>query len=163
MRPHSTPAAPGQVIDSAWSRKDDLAKIHIAKKALGWDDDHYRDIMFSVCRVRSSGQLDFTGRKRFLAHLKACGWSGAAPARPERAKAARAPLTGPQKKMWSLWQQLADDGRVDNRKMPALLAYVKRQTGVDRLEWLNGKQEDLVIESLKRWLARPKGAEVPAR
>jgi phage-related protein len=38
--------------------------------------------------------------------------------------------------------------------MSALVAFAKRQTGVERLEWLQPKQEDLVIESLKRWLGR---------
>ena len=55
--------------------------------------------------------------------------------------------------MWSLWQQLAGAGAVNNRRMPALVAWVKRQTGVDRLEWLTPAQDALVIESLKRWLA----------
>lgn len=137
------------VVDRDGARKADLAAIHIAKASLGWDDDHYRDILFAVCRVRSSAQLDFAGRKRFLAHLQACGWQGA---RPAAKRAVKPALTGPQRKMWSLWQQLADLGLVDNRRMPALMAWIKRQTGVERLEWLNAAQEDLVIVSLKQWL-----------
>ena len=146
------------VVDRAGARKADLAAIHIAKKALGWDDSTYRDIMFSVCRVKSSAELDFTGRRRFLAHLRACGWSGDStssgrtPGSTDRPVSK--PLTPLQRKMWSLWMQLADAGLIDNRKMPALLTYVTRQTGVDRLEWLNDKQADLVIESLKAWLKR---------
>lgn len=141
-------------VDQAKSRKADLAKVHVAKKALGWDDSTYRDILWAVCQVKSSADLDQAGRSRFLAHLVKCGWvdakkPGSGPIRPVR-KA----LTGPQKKMWSLWQQLADAGLVENRKMPALMAYVERQTHVSRLEWLNGAQEDLVIESLKKWLSR---------
>ncbi len=139
----------GAVLDHEGARKADLAAIHIAKASLGWDDDHYRDILFAVCRVRSSAQLDFAGRKRFLAHLQACGWAGA---RPAARRAVKPALTGPQRKMWSLWQQLADAGLVENRRMPALMAWIKRQTGVERLEWLNLAQEDLVIVSLKAWL-----------
>lgn len=146
------------VVDRDAGRKADLAAIHIGKAALGWDDDTYRDILFTVCRVRSSSQLDFAGRRRFLAHLRACGWTGGTQGKGAAEKRAsapvRAPLTRPQRKMWSLWQQLADAKRVDNRKMPALLAYVERQTGVARLEWLEPAQEALVIESLKKWLAR---------
>lgn len=145
----------GAVVDHDGARKADLAAIHIAKAGLGWDDDHYRDILFAVCRVRSSSQLDFAGRKRFLAHLQACGWAGA---RPAAKRAVRQALTGPQRKMWSLWQQLADAGLVDNRRMPALMAWIRRQTGVERLEWLQPAQEDLVIESLKKWL-KSRGAE----
>lgn len=146
------------VIDRDGARKADLAAIHIAKADLRWDDDFYRDVLYSVCRVRSSALLDFTGRKRFLAHLRACALAGGVktgtPATKPASARVRAPLTPPQKKMWSLWQQLADANLVDSRKMPALLAFVKRQTGVDRLEWLNPQQEKLVVESLKRWVHR---------
>ena len=146
------------VIDRDGARKADLAAIHIAKAELRWDDDLYRDVLYSVCRVRSSALLDFTGRKRFLAHLRACGWKGGAKAHAGASKPVtarvRAPLTARQKKMWSLWQQLADASLVENRKMVGLLAFVKRQTGVDRLEWLNLPQEQLVVESLKQWVHR---------
>jgi phage gp16-like protein len=144
-----------QVVDRDGARKADLAAIHIAKKSLGWDDETYRDILWTVCRVKSSADLDFTGRKRFLDHLRQCGFVN--PARPRKAAVA-GQLTPVQRKMFSLWQQLADAGKVTERRMSALAAYAKRQTGVDRLEWLNGRQEDLVIESLKRWLARAEGA-----
>ena len=151
------------VIDTAGARKADLASIHIAKKALGWDEDSYRDIMQAKCGVRSSGLLDFTGRKLFLAHLRACGWLGGTttPARGQKPASApsRKPLTASQRKMWSLWMTLADAGKVDSRKMPALVAFAHRQTGVDRLEWLNANQEDLIIESLKAWVRRPAGAQ----
>jgi len=143
------------VIDHDGARKADLAAIHIAKKDLGWDDGTYRDVMFAVCRVRSSAELDFSGRKRWLAHLKACGWKGAGVRSSTRP--VRKPLTAVQKKVWSLWQQLFEAGLVQDRTMPALAAYVKRQTGVERIEWLQPRQEDLVIESLKRWLGRAGG------
>lgn len=145
------------VVADEGARKADLAAIHIAKAELGWDDDQYRDILWAVCRVRSSAQLDHTGRKRFLAHLRACGWSGSSKAGrgPNRAPAAaRKPLSGPQRKMWSLWQQLYEAKLVNDRRMPALTAFAERQTGVSRLEWLNPAQEDLVIQSLKAWLKR---------
>lgn len=140
--------------DQAKSRKADLAKIHVAKKALGWDDSAYRDILWAVCQVKSSADLDQAGRSRFLAHLGKCGWVDTKKPAGGSARPVRKALTGPQKKMWSLWQQLADADLVENRKMPALMAYVERQTSVARLEWLNSAQEDLVIESLKKWLKR---------
>lgn len=136
-------------------RKADLAAIHMGKQALGWDDSMYRDVLQSVCGVRSSAQLDAAARKRFLEHLAKCGWRQRSDA---AARPVRKPLTGPQRKMWSLWQELADAGLVVNRRMPALQAFVHRVTQVDRLEWLNGDQERLVIESLKMWLER---REVP--
>lgn len=156
------------IVDRDGARRADLAAIHIAKKELGWDDGTYRDVMFAVCRVKSSGDLDFTGRKVFLAHLRTCLKQMSSASGPDRvarsmaiiatARRDRKPLTAPQRKMWSLWQQLAEAGKVESRKMPALVAFSQRQTGVDRLEWLNGDQEQLVLESLKAWLRRPGGA-----
>lgn len=139
------------VVDRDGARRADLVAIHVAKKALGWDDDTYRDIMAAVCRVRSSAQLDFAGRKRFLAHLQACQAQQGTAAAPARAKTP----WGPQlRKLWALWQQLADAKLVQDRTRGALQAWVSRQTGVDRLEWLNPQQLDLVLTSARRWLDR---------
>lgn len=150
-------AASRRVVDDQGARKADLAAIHIGKAELGWDDDYYRDILFAKCGVRSSALLDYAGRKRFLAHLRACGWSGGSKAGRGAVRApaaARKALTGPQRKMWSLWQQLYEAKVVEDRRMPALVAFAERQTSVARLEWLNAAQEDLVIQSLKAWLKR---------
>ena len=150
-------SSPRRVVDRDGARKADLAAIHIGKKALAWDDDFYRDMLHTLCRVRSSADLDFAGRKRVLAHMQACGWNGGPQRHPGpagRAVAARAPLSWEQRKVWSLWQQLADAGAVQSRKTPALMAWVQRQVGIDRLEWLAGNQAELAIESLKLWLDR---------
>lgn len=142
------------VVDKDSGRKADLAAIHMGKAKLGWSDDEYRDILWTICQVRSSALLDIAGRKRFLAHLRACGFQGKTSAREKtRTKTARA-WTPELRKVWSLWQQLADEGAVHDRGKPALVAWVKRLAGVDQLEWLNGHQTLLVIEALKKWLAR---------
>lgn len=141
---------------TASARNADLAAIHVAKKALGWDDDTYRDIMWTVCHARSAAELDFAGRRRFLAHLAACQARQAGQASP---KPARAPWTKQERLVWSRWQALADARLVESRARHALESWIKRQTGVDRLEWLNDKQIDLVLSSLKLWLKR--GAEPP--
>ncbi|PJC11851.1 MAG: GemA protein, partial [Comamonadaceae bacterium CG_4_9_14_0_8_um_filter_60_18] len=45
-------------------RRRDLATIHMVKKHLGMDDAAYRDILWSVARVRSSSELDQAGRSK---------------------------------------------------------------------------------------------------
>lgn len=143
------------VVDGPNGRRNDLAAIHICKAKLRLDEDEYRDVMATVCAgVRSSADLDFAMRKRFRAHLEACvaRQGGVAGSRNPGAK--RAPLTPSQRKMWALWMQLADAGLVQQRTMAALTAYAKRQTGVERLEWLNRWQDTAVIESLKAFLER---------
>lgn len=139
------------VVDRDGARRADLAAIHVAKKALGWDDDTYRDIMAAVCRVRSAGELDFAGRKRFLAHLRACQEQKGIATPAKRAKAPWGPKL---KLLWSLWQQLADAGLVADRSRAGLATWATRQTGVSSLEWLKPQQLDLVLNSAKGWLDR---------
>ncbi|MCX7172447.1 MAG: regulatory protein GemA, partial [Proteobacteria bacterium] len=55
------------------TRNSELAAIHCAKKDLGLDDETYRDMLFTIARVRSAGDLDWTGRKRVMEHLKSRG------------------------------------------------------------------------------------------
>jgi phage gp16-like protein len=61
------------VTTSQTLRNRELAQIHIAKQQLGMEDDAYRDVLWSIARVRSAKDLDWTGRKRVLDHLKSCG------------------------------------------------------------------------------------------
>lgn len=109
-------------------------------------DDDYRAILQRCAGVASSTEIRSIGEaKAVLAEFERLG-IGRSLARPK--------LSALQRKMWSLWQQLADAGLVDNRKMPALMAWVKKQTGIDQLRWLTFAQENTCVESLKQWLAR---------
>ena len=38
------------------------------------DDDMYRDMLWAVCRVRSSKQLDLHGLNKVLQHMVSCGF-----------------------------------------------------------------------------------------
>ena len=69
-------------------RNSELAQIHIAQAQLGMDDDTYRNVLWTVARVRSSKDLDWSGRKRVLDHMKACGFK----VRPKRLPTAHKPL-----------------------------------------------------------------------
>lgn len=64
-------------------RNRELAQIHIAKKDLGLDDETYRDMLFTIARVRSSGELDHAGRRRIIEHLQARGWKPKAGVKPK--------------------------------------------------------------------------------
>lgn len=55
-------------------RNTDLAKIHLAKKALGMSDEDYRAMLWTHGRVDSAAKLDHAGRQRVLAHFRACGF-----------------------------------------------------------------------------------------
>ena len=53
-------------------RKSELAKIHICKSRLGLDDAAYRNLIMSVCGVKSASSLDASGRKKLLDHMASC-------------------------------------------------------------------------------------------
>lgn len=55
-------------------RKRELAQIHIGKTALGMDDETYRAMLWSMEHVRSSGELDPSGRHRVLKRMRELGW-----------------------------------------------------------------------------------------
>ncbi len=130
---------------------NDLAKIHIAKKALGLDDDTYRAMIRRIGGVESSAQLDAAGRRALLAEFRSKGWKPA----PGKAAKARALASDPQsRKIRSLWLALHAAGKVRDPSEKSLAHYVKRQTGVDRLNWLSVQQARTVIEALKGWAAR---------
>ena len=133
-------------------RNNELAMIHIAKQQLGMDDDTYRDMLWTVARVRSSAGLDWQGRKKVLDHLKARGFKvTASKTKPQ----SRALADDPQsKKIRELWLVLHSSGKVKNPSEAALAAFVKRLTGVEALQWLTSAQASTVIEALKKWLAR---------
>ncbi len=92
-------------------RRRDLAKIHLAKKQLGLDDDTYRDMLWAVARVRSSADLDFTGLQRVLAHLQSRGFKSAPAKRadPDRPSNINSEDRGPS--LRKIEAQLASAGR----------------------------------------------------
>lgn len=51
------------------NRNKEIARIHCLKRDLALSDDEYRDILFVVCRVRSSADLDYSARARLIEHL----------------------------------------------------------------------------------------------
>jgi hypothetical protein len=138
-----------RIVDDADARKADLAAIHIGKAQLGWDESFYREILWTVCRVKSSADLDFSGRKRLLDHMRKCGWtSGKSPQR-------RPLAADPQSQMIrGLWLELHELGYVADASETALAAWVKRETGVQALQWLKPAQRSQSIEKLKLWRDR---------
>ena len=56
------------------------------------------------------------------------------------------------RKVYAIWGSMRE--LVDDPSVTALRAFVKRQTGVDQPEWLDGEQGNLVIEGLKAWRRR---------
>ena len=139
------------------ARRRQLAQIHIARKELGLGEDEYRDLMFTVCRVKSAAELDWTGRLRFLAHLRKLGFTG---------KTRPAAPSGEHNKQASyvryLWHRLAGTGAVTDTDA-ALRAWLKRTHHCEHEQWLNTMQARAAIEGLKAWLSRASGGKQEQR
>lgn len=135
------------VIDSDGARKADLARIHIAKKALGMNDDEYRDVMFAVARVRSSAELDFTGRKRLIEHFVKCGWSGAkgGSARPSKRPRRPTPSAAVAAMCRKVRAQLISLGRRPDSYADGI---AKQMFNVQFYEWCQPDQLHAVIAAL---------------
>ncbi len=134
-----------QAVDTPKARKNELAQIHIAIADLGWSDDDYRAILRAKTGKASAGELDSTGRKRFLEHLRLCGW------KPK----SKAPLLTPQQwRITKLWRELGAAGALQDPSEKALLAYIKGHGGPDALNFINPGLANTLIDSLKGWLKR---------
>lgn len=130
-------------------RTRELAQIHVAIKQLGMSQDDHRALLNNVCGVNSAGDLDDRGRARYIAHLKKLGF------KPVRRAGDRTQADDAQsRKIRALWLTLHALGAVRNASESALAAYVQRTTRVAALQWLNGRQIETVIESLKKWAMR---------
>lgn len=137
------------VVDVPKARNNELAQIHIAIADLKWSDDDYRAILFAKTGKRSAGELDSTGRKRFLEHLRACGWN-------PRAKSTSKPLSPQQWRMKKLWKELGAAGALHDGSDKALLAFVKANSTaqVDSLQFVPPRDAHHVIDALQGWLKR---------
>ncbi|PHV02825.1 gp16 family protein [Iodobacter sp. BJB302] len=128
-----------------------LAQIHIAKKQLAMDDETYRAMLKEIAGVESAKNLSVPKALAVLAHLKRRGF------KVTSAKAgSNRPLDQEEtsKKIRALWLFLHELGGVRNPSEAALCAYVKRITGVEALQWINYRQAETLIESLKKWAMR---------
>lgn len=152
-------------------RNNQLAQIHIARAQLGMSEDEYRDLMsVKFNGIRSAAALSAQQRQELLHHFQLCGWQGSVPgSRANGAATKKVPWSPAVKKLFSVWQQLADARLVNDRSGKALSAWCARQTagadgqgGVQRVEWLNPAQLHAVTENAKLWLKRAQQGEAAA-
>jgi len=129
--------------------------IHVAKRQLGLDDDTYREMLQSVTGKTSTASMTNRELLAVCDALKKKGFKVSRPRAMDNSEQA--------KKIRSLWLELADAGIVRNRSEVALLAYVRRITKTERMEWCTVKQLQAVIETLKAWGSRIEDGTAQAR
>jgi len=123
--------------------------IQVAKKQLDMDDDSYREMLKSVTKKSSTRDMLAWELENVVSRMVKLGF------RVRNKPNDRIQAQDRQsKKIRSLWLELNQAGLVRDPSETALAAYVKRQTQVEALQWLNNKQASTVIEALKKWLGR---------
>lgn len=138
---------------------EQIRTIHTLKGRAGLDDDTYRDLLQRLTGARSS--KDMTPRQAFdvIKHLQGLPGGGARPA-PKRAAAAGAmALDGPFVPLCrALWLTGYNLGVFRERTDEALVAFVKRQTQIEHLNWVKEDADATkAIEALKSWISRDTG------
>lgn len=149
-----------------------LAKIHIAKKELGFDDETYRDILQTRYKKDSAAKLNRFEAEDLIAHFKGQGFKvkrktegkkTSTISRQSSSSTGFKPSPTYEKpmarKVVAIWINLSLAGVVKYSSDAALQSYVKRMTNVDNLAWCNDQQLWMLIEALKKW-AKRKGVEL---
>ena len=116
------------------SRLKELAKIHIGAGQLGFDDDAYRDFLYSVSGKRSSADLDERGRRKVIREMRRLG--------VEFHPAGKRPLSGgPEKRplLGKIRALLADAGRPEEYA-EAILRNMTKHSHRTLLAWGTPKQ-----------------------
>lgn len=130
-----------------------IAALHVAKKQLGLDDETYRAKLSTITGKSSAKEMSEAERQQVLSVFRNEGFQ---PKAVEHRPDGRKKLTGKfAPKLQALWIAAWNLGLVNNRDDAALLAFVKRQTGIDHTRFLAyGGDASKAIEALKGWMAR---------
>lgn len=151
------------------SRNPELAKIHIAKKDLGLDEDIYRTIIRDIGKAKSGSAADLSalGRSKVLEHFKARGWKPKSKVKSTNKGAGRVKPNGLAsdseiRLIRHLWLRLHTLGIVRDSSETALRRWLKAATrryhpqnaGYEDVNFLGVDAAAGVIEQLKKWALR---------
>jgi phage gp16-like protein len=120
--------------------RNDLAKIHIAKKELGLDDATYRGILWDRYHRESAAELSEAQAADLIELFHEKGWRPAS--------------FGQRGLIHVLWHKLEAAGAVHHPSENALASFIEHSTGKNDLRWLTVREASRVIEMLKKWLER---------
>lgn len=126
------------------------AKIHVLKGQANLDDDSYRDLLERETGQRSSKGLSGQQRLTVITALEKL----APPPETQRATGIYA------KKLQALWIAGYNLGVIHNRTDAAMMTFLKRQTGLDHMRFLqDAKDANKAIDALKLWIRRTAGSD----
>ena len=125
-------------------RAAELAKIHIAKKQLGLDDDTYREMLKGVTGKTSAAELTACERADVLAHLKSAGFAGKRKGRPNSAMAggdSRAKQLGKIEALLT----------IGNKSWAYANGIAKRICKVHKMAWVKTRDLYKIITALRKF------------
>jgi hypothetical protein len=127
-----------------------MKAIYALARDLQIDEDDRRDLYQRVTGKRSLSDMSAEQQLQVASELRRL---------LDRPGTGRVQLTGPYaKKLQALWIAGWNLGLVRNREDSALIAFVKRQTGIDHVRFLRDPfQATKAVEALKDWLRRDGG------
>jgi len=133
--------------DPEAERKRALRRVQTARRAIGLDDDTWRDLLERVTGQRSAAALGAGQLRDVSAELGRLGWTpeahgGGGTWRP-RAK------HGHHRKIYAIWGGLRAAGVWKVQSVQSLHAFCKRVAWVDHVEWCDAHQASKVIEALR--------------
>lgn len=130
-------------------RRAALAKLHCAKRDLGFSDEEYRVLLKRLTGKLSAAELTDRELGRVLDELRGKGFR--APATTNRTGRPGEPQ---ERLIEALWKDLVDMGVLDDPSPKALRRFVRKVAGVDSLKWADAPQMNKAIEALKAWRRR---------
>jgi phage gp16-like protein len=129
------------------------AKIHVGLKALGIAGEDARDLYERVTGARSLRAMTPPQHQAVVDELHRLGFKPAS--KPGSSKRASGPFAG---KLQALWIGAYNLGIVKNGGDEAMMAFVKRQTGLDHTRFLRFPEDaEKAIEAIKGWVRRETG------
>jgi phage gp16-like protein len=141
--------------DSPEQRRKELQAIHVRARQLGLSDEKFRELKKKATGLESCGQMSSQQLGLVLDALRARG----AVSHRTKERDGKRPNEGQERLVEALWRQLADLAALKNPSPQALRHFVSNLTGADSVRWLDSRDLNKVIESLKGWLKRVREAE----
>lgn len=144
-------------------RSQELSVIHVLRGKLRMSEDSYRAMLAEQAGVTSAAQLaSSTARQRIIDHLRGIEREMGLSDRPARKQTSR---RGSEmdfrdddeprvKKVRMMWLALHDSDAAVAPTAVAMNRWVKRQTGIDTVDWLEASALNKIIEELKEWHKR---------
>ena len=127
-------------------RNAELAKIHIAKKQLGIDDDTYRLMLQNIAGVVSAADLNQDGRYAVLEYFKKVGFKQEIKGRPKNMEQ-KTSRSAQLKKIEALLT-------IGKKPWSYADALAKRICKIDKIAWVEADQLYKIITALQKHAKR---------